>query len=461
MGSQISSEAAPIVEISSLKPSMEGLKGIVTEPGNLVNFSTEVNEFRRTHRRWFAIHTYLPSLLIEHAHDDVLRLMGMWRKSIAENETLEFYLLPVGVFQEFEHKLGAIVDGVIQIGSYGETRRFTPIRCTRFHDMRSFDYVIVNNRLLIKWGDEFLDRLPLSTETLEKHIDYVLENLDYLTLDYGETPIGEETSVRDRLILSQIARLPLSTVLTIFYDRRKELLTRIAEWYIKGNITLVKSQPVAKPEVKSNLGLLTKLILRLPVNLSSKILSATGLLGKTVPVEGLLVRSKVDRSFVSVLFPRGLPPSLIDLENIEQFLQNVASRLVTFQVIRKLGEDPRNRIDIAYVPKIVTLLLRVGYSAKATVRKVAEDSYEVSVRDCPICKEEKSSEPVCISLCGSLEGNVTMCFKRKATCVETRCRATGDAMCTFFLEFPETVEIDNKTTLDKQTLHAALSARRA
>ena len=211
-------------------------------------------------------------------------------------------------------------------------------------------------------------------------------------------------------------------------------MKKLAQWNSDGFIEFLKMEPKKDQPIKTKLGLKSRIVLTLPSWMSTRLIMWRGLSSHRVPAQAYLMRRKGDEAFYSVFFP----PSdkghqEVTLERIEEFLQDIATRRVTEDVIRRLGEDPRNLLEIKYVPKVIGLMLSSGYGVKPRVRKVNDDLYQIDVPDCPICFESRSDKPVCQSLTGAITGNASYCFKRKVNTEETKCIARGDDRCTFLL----------------------------
>ncbi len=154
-----------------------------------------------------------------------------------------------------------------------------------------------------------------------------------------------------------------------------------------------------------------------------------------MPSQAYLLRQRVDEAFYTLLFPQGLPAPNDDLDNIEGFLQDMATRTFTYDLIKKAGEDPRNSLDKKKRSKIIKMMLKVGYSTDSTVRQIGADSFEVIITKCPICHGIKSEKPACNTFVGAIIGTAVICFKSQVNCVEKSCKSMGDSSCTFNVEF--------------------------
>ncbi len=390
----------------------------------------------RRGRRSF-IHTYLPDLLIRYGGDNVLKIIERWKSSIQEHNTIEFFLLPRKVFAEAEGKIFSLVDGVIdfKIVSSADSylHVFTPMRsCKTEFNMSRFEYSIEENTLLIKFRGRFSDHVSTNKEEIQALMKFISENSQTLYVKQGH--IQPNLPVQERLLLSQLLDHRVSDSLTLLFDRSESLLKKLAEWNSDGFIEFLKMEAKKEEPIKTKLGLKSRIALTIPSWMSTRLIMWGGLTSYRVPAQAYLMRRKGDEAFYSAFFP----PSdkghqEVTLERIEEFLQDIATRRVTEDVIRRLGEDPRNLLDIKYVPKIIGLMLSSGYGVKPRVSKVNADLYQIDVSDCPICYESRSDKPVCQSLTGAITGNASVCFKRKVNTEETNCIAKGDDRCTFLL----------------------------
>lgn len=394
-------------------------------------------EKKRREGKAIFVHTYLPDLLIRYGGDNVLKIIESWKSSIQEHNTIEFFLLPRKVFAETEGKIFSLVDGVIdfKIVSSGDSylHVFTPMRsCKTEFNMSRFEYSIEENKLLIKFRGRFSDRVSTNKEEIRALMKFISESSQTLYVKQGH--IQPNLPVQERLLLSQVLDHRVSDSLTLLFDRSESLLKKLAEWNSDGFIEFLKMELKKDQPIKTKLGLKSRIVLTLPAWMSTRLIMWRGLSSHRVPAQAYLMRRKGDEAFYSVFFP----PSdkghqEVTLERIEEFLQDIATRRVTEDVIRRLGEDPRNLLEIKYIPKVISLMLSSGYGVKPRVRKVNADLYQIDVPDCPICFESRSDKPVCQSLTGAITGNASYCFKRKVNTEETKCIAKGDDRCTFLL----------------------------
>lgn len=433
--------ASPVnsIEVTSGKASLGSGALTVGLPGeDLAYTSATLNEFRRSHRRWVIVHNYLPEFLVRYKSEDLLRLIESWRGTISENETVEFFLMPKGTFPETERVLKSVVDGVISISRRPEARfpTFSVVRSSppEFAG-KDFEYLIEGGRLLIKWGKDFVDRLPVSNEDrIRDRMKYLEDNSRFLKIVKGPNAETLDMPLEEKMIISQVIDKDVEQVLTVFCDRRHGILERLVRWSLARYIVFVNSDKTWSKPVKKSPSLRTRLALRLPTRLASWLITKAALSNKMMPIDAFWMKSKVDMAFYSSLFPKGLPTLSLELENIHEFIQDVATRLLTYEVIKKLGEDPRDSINIRYLPKIVGMMLKMGYSTDTKIEEAGEGAIRVKIKSCPVCEGVRTDKSYCSALAGAIKGNAAMCFKRKATCEETSCKAIGDEECVFYLE---------------------------
>ena len=429
-----------VTEIHFSKPLLKNSQQLFLTETSLSYVSTSINRFRGGHRGRLVVHTYLPGVLVNHPQESVLRLIESWKSHIMENETVEFFILPKGAFNPFEKIFKSVVDRVLEISRAGEPEvlNLTVIRSPKpEYQMRNFEYILQGGRPKIRWGEDFLDRMPLAQQDIGEKVRYLVANMPSIKVTAGPNKIPPHLSIRERLIMSQLVGKDLELIMAIFPDKGHEMMEKLVKWNQEGFIDFASSASSLPRQVKRKLSLRTRIFLRFPAALTTFYIARKGLSSYVMPAEGYLMRRKVDEAFYSTLFPEGIPPSLMDLVNIEDFLQDLTTRFVSYNVVKSVGEDPRNRLDMSLAPKVLDTMLRVGYSCAAHVRKVKENAFELSVKECPICKGEKSKSPYCVTLSGAIKGNAVVCFKKPATCVETSCIAMGDEACTFYLEFGE------------------------
>jgi len=453
--------ASPInfVEATSGKPTLGGEVLRIGLPGEDLTYTgVTLNEFRRSHRRWMIIHSYLPEFLVMYEPEQVMRLIESWREVISQCETLEFFLLPKGTFPETERVLKSITDGVIVISKGPEDRfpTFTAVRCTMpEYAGRGFQYLIEGGRLLIKWGKDFVDYLPVSREEqIRERVKYLENKSSFLKIVKGPNATSIDLPLKEKILISQVLDRDVEQVLILFHDRRSEILEKLVRWSFAGYIGFINSDSSWPNPRRKRLSLKTRLMLRLPTRLASWLASKVALNPSyTMPVQAYWMRSRVDDAFYSLLFPKGIQTRSLELTDVHEFFQDFATRLMTYDVIEKIGEDPRSSLDTRYLPKVIGMMLKMGYSTECSIEKVRNEAIRVRVRNCPVCEDVRGDRPYCNALSGAIRGNAIICFKRNATCVETSCRAVGDEECVFYLELsPENSE-KRRTALEDYSLN--------
>jgi hypothetical protein len=114
----------------------------------------------------------------------------------------------------------------------------------------------------------------------------------------------------------------------------------------------------------------------------------------------------------------------------------MAGKITSIDHIKKAGEDPQTlKLDISYLPKMVTLSLFYGWGLKPKIErdKNVADTYFVYVDKCFLCKGVSSKKPVCRILSSIIVGMCSIVFKERFSCEEIKCKAMGDNSCVFLL----------------------------
>jgi len=405
---------------------------------SLQEISITINKLREDLKGGIIIHNYLPHVLVKENEDSVLKMIESWCGKAIEKETTEFFTLPKETFSVFEKKFNSLVHGSIEIiiKKKESIQQFFSISraCKPEYHMREFQYIIKDNKLLIKWGDEFIDTLPKEEELIIKEkINYLKSNIYCLRLLPGPFE-SYNLSFYEQLLLSQMIGKRLDDVQTLFPEIFEELLNKIAIWNIRG---IIKLEKVEKREPKSfkKLKLITRIAFSLPEEFCIRMLYGRP---SSVPAECYLALKKAADSFAEILGRIVKTTSFnIKLEDIEDFFQEMAGRITSIDHIKKAGEDPQAiKLDISYLPKMVTLSLFYGWGLKPRIEKSKDvpNTYFVHVDKCFLCKGIESKKPVCRILSSIIVGMCAIVFKEKFSCEEIKCKAMGDNSCVFLLK---------------------------
>ncbi len=411
----------------------------ITRSLNDVNLS--VAEFRGEIQRGIIIHHYLPRVLLKENEEAILQMLEYWSNKIADKKFIEFFTLPKETFPSFERKLQALANGVIRLDiskqeeSYRQT--FMVLRGSKpqYH-ITEFPYRVDNNRLLIFWEGEYTERLPKETEVEIKRIkSYLMENQYSIKIDKKE--FIHSMNPYEYLLFSEIVDKRLDEIQMLFPERIDDVLETLAKWKIAGYIGFREMEKLEHKPLKGKLNLFTKIGLKIPTFLSLLALRLQGTYGekriRKVPLDGY-VSLKNSAEAVARIF---LPPDtrvVEKLPDIESFFLEMAGRRTALEHIEALGENSSAQLDVKYVPKLCSLALSVGYDLKSNIKVLNPNTYELTIKNCFICRGSKSEEPICQMLGSTLVGTLSILIKEKFTWHEIKCQAMGDDNCVFLFQ---------------------------
>ena len=222
----------------------------------------------------------------------------------------------------------------------------------------------------------------------------------------------------------------LADVKLIFPDKFDEILEKIARWIIEG---VAKIEPAEKREERPPKGpsLKVKLVLKFPTWLTLKLISKRPV--RRIPREAFAgLRKTVDMIF-HMYFPGKEEEPLQALKLCEKLVHELSARRTAIVHTLSLGEDPKARLDLNYLPKIISLTLMSGFGLTSETSKVAEDVWEVKVKNCFICEDIKSNKPECHIVSGTISGVLPIIFKERFLCDEVKCKAMGHPACVFMI----------------------------
>jgi len=379
------------------------------------------------------IHHYLPHVLTRESEESVLRMLEFWTTKTAEKNLIEFYTLPQGTFPNVEKKASAFMTGEISI-KFAKTapeRQLSFIlkrACKPEYHLVEFPFMTKNNQLLIKWGEEFTDTLPRDLEEqVEQKIAYLRENIQSLTLRMVSTP-SQGLTPHDYLLLTQIDGMHLDDVQVMFPDKFDVILKKLARWNLQGVIYLEKVEKRGLVHVKDRFSLLTKIALSLPTSIAVPILYRKP---RRVPTESYIALRRGIETICDLFMPTQGGAQV--LPSVEEFAQEIATRITAIERIKAAGEDPRIKFDMKYLPTIVSLTLQISFGLKPVVRVKPQGAYEIRLAACSLCKGVKSDSPICHMITAMLIGACAVPFKRSFTCNEVQCKAMGDDACVFIV----------------------------
>jgi hypothetical protein len=409
---------------------------------SLNDINLKIADYRERSGGSVIIHHYLPRLLLKVNEDAILRMLEYWSSKISDRSFVEFCTLPRGAYPSFEKKLQAVTEGVIDIRVSRQEEVYQPsfsfLRGSKpeYH-LVNFPYVVKDDRLLIRWGDEFTDKAPTEDfEEVRRAKSYLMDNLGAIRIIKGSQSVEEsDLPSQERLLFSHLIGRRLDEVQTMFPDRFDEILETISRWRIRRLVSVTLEEKRELPPLKP-LSKRSKLALKIPVPLAILLLRLQGTYGqkrvRTVPFDSYIAIKNSAEALVHMFMPSNSELAK-QLPDIETFFQEVMGRMTALEHVAALGEDPRVKPDMKYVPQFVSLTLFAGYGLRAKVKRVKPDQFEITVPDCFICRGVKSDHPYCMLISGPLQGVISVAFKESFICQEIKCRAMGDRDCTFLL----------------------------
>ncbi len=401
---------------------------------SLSDLSIFVNRVRNKMGQGVIIHHYLPQLLVQQNEALVLRMIEHWLDQIHGKPFVEFLNLPRGTFPTFEKTLQVLLPGYLDI-SYFKTneryhRNFAVYRICdmKFHGVE-FPYIIDKNKLLIKFEDEFTDKIPVSEkEKIMIKKNFLERNVNRLKIVVKDVNV-KGLPPREYLLLTQLHNMHLMDVRTLFPEEFDSILEKIAGWIAKGIARVEETVEIEeKPPKKFNL--ITRIGLKMPNWIALYFL---GKKPRLVPRETLVGLRKTVQVILSTYLPE-VKGATESLELTERFIQEIVGRITAVERVKKAGEDPRFKFDLRYLPKIVSLTLHLGFNLKCKIEKKEENTWVVTIKDCFLCEGIKSNKPVCHIISGTLTGGLSQSFKEKIVCEEIKCKAMGDKECIFLIK---------------------------
>lgn len=412
---------------------------------SLQEASIQLNELRRKKEESVFIHSYLPDMIIRNSSEEVLKVIGFWQKNTKESNNVEFYILPKGAFEEFEKKLMAIVDGCLQISLVKQggalKTTITPVRsCRREFHLKSLEYKIAEDKLLIEWEGQLTDKIPSEIERLDRIIEMVRTREDSLVIRKGD--VNPSTlSFKDQLLISQLVGKRVHELKNLFPEIWNELVNKMANWAVAGYLKVEATKKRHTLSLRSKPKWMNTLFLYIPTRWAYSVFRFRRHLFKrtrTVPLDAHLALRGAMEAFCTIL-TNADPDSMEALNYSTKFFSEIASRQTALEYITSLNGDPQAKLDIKYVPKIVGITLIAAFGIDADVKEVEPHVYKLTLKDCFLCEGVKSTKPFCENLAaGVIEGSLAVCFKRRFECKEVECKATGHKDCVFSLMLKET-----------------------
>ncbi|MEM4495386.1 MAG: hypothetical protein QXE96_06295 [Candidatus Caldarchaeum sp.] len=428
-----------LVELVSTRYPQTDPKQVPVPIEALQDLSINVNQKRRAEKNRIFIHSYLPELLIRHNGDEVLKLLEMWQKDVANSGNLEFYLLPRNTFADFERKAKAIVDAAIEIQVIKENNQFlyyfTPIRsCSPAHHLKNIRYEIKEDQLLIEWEGAMLDRFPADLITMEKIREKLEKDEDRIVLKMGNiNPVN--FNVEDYVLLTSLDNLPLSTVKLLYPDRLPDLLDKITQWILAGILKTEEAESSKYYPRRNQLKLKNKLLLRAPTSIALMLVSLSrGFLGKrvrTVPLDAHLAVLEAMKNVVELIASER-PELRREVKQATRYFGEQSARKTALEHIMRLEGTPYTVFQLEHVPSLIALSLKVGWDLDVMFISKSRESWFFEVKKCHLCEGITDREPFCDKFVSSVvSGVLSVCLKRRFECFEVSCKAMGHKSCSF------------------------------
>jgi len=397
---------------------------------SLSDLSIKVAELRKQVGEGILIHHYLPYVLINYEEKLILKLLEHLASQIQGMPFIDFFTLPRGTYLMFEKKAQALLHGTILL-SHGNVNgnylpKFSILKaCKPEFYAKEFPYTIRNNRLLILFDGEFIDKLPESLEEkiLSKKM-FLNENFRSLKVVMRGDAI-EKLNPIDYFLLTQLHNMRLTDAKLLFYDKFDEISEKLARWAVLGGVEFEKVNEVEEAEVKRGMKKISKLAFAMPSFISSKLLGGDP---RRVPVESLLALRKSIEIVLKTYLPNTREPTETFIAT-EKMIHELAARITAIERLKKYGENPWVRIDFDYLPKAAALTLYVGFGLKCKIVNKTDKGFEVVMKDCFECEGTSSEKPVCNMISGTLQGTLCQVSKHAIRCDEIRCKAIGDSEC--------------------------------
>ncbi len=404
---------------------------------SLTALSIEVDKYRKLLKDGgVIIHNYLPHMLVREEEERILKLVESWRERALNEKTVEVYSLPKGSFPSFEKKLLSLLSGIITIKLVEKEKGKQPvfqmsgISKAAYH-LAEFPFLVKENRLLIKWGDEFTDKV------FEEEQDQVLTRQKYIEdnmyglqiADGGRQPSGVD--IYEQWLLTQCVGRDVSEIYSLFPDRFKEISRSLALWNLRGIVKLEEKRRASPPPTRKEISARTKLAFKLPTAVAMSSLTKQPNL---IPLDVYHALRRSVTTFITYYTPLSEKEFIEKLSILEGHFQEMAARATAMRKLIENRENPSAKLDVRYLPKTVSITLYYGYHLKSRVLKMSPGEYEVHLKDCFLCAGVVSETPVCQLIAGTIVGSCGVLFKQKFSCRETRCKAMGDGSCVFSLK---------------------------
>jgi len=430
----VPSKRAYVISFQNIDTPFEVRKLGLEEYTSLNDVSIVINQLRDfIGSQGIIIHNYLPHILVREDEESTLRMLEFWGTKTTEKNLIEFYTLPQGAFPSLEKKIASLTDGEITIKfAKKEERQFSftiKKACKPEYHLMEFPFKIEKGKLLIKWGEEFTDKLPREIEeAVRQKITYLKSHMYSLKLYMGRVPT-QGLAPQEYLLLTQLNGMHLSEAQEIFPDRFNYILEKIARWNLQNVIRVEEAERLEPKPMKERPSFRTRVALALPSRLTARLLGG-GM--RKVPMDGYLGLKKTLEALCELYMPT-LKEPLEALPDMEEFSQEIAARITALERIKNNREDPRMKFDESHLPKFISLTIEAGFGLKPKIRRVSPSIFEIAITDC-LCSGIRSEKPVCRFIGGAVVGTCSVMLKRRLVCNEIKCKAMGESQCVFLLK---------------------------
>ncbi len=428
-----------LIELVSTRYPQTDPKQVPVPIEALQDLSINVNQKRRAEKNRIFIHSYLPELLIRHNGDEVLKLLEMWQKDVANSGNLEFYLLPRNTFADFERKAKAIVDAAIEIQVIKENNQFlyyfTPIRsCSPAHHLKNIRYEIKEDQLLIEWEGVMLETFTTEQLTSKQIREKIETHEDQIIITLGKFD-PKNFSVEDYVLLTSLNGERLSDFKLLYPDRWDEILDKITFWTLTGVIKMEETHPVKSHKIRNRLKFKSKLLLKVPPRIGLKLVSLfEGVLGKrlrTVPLDAHLAVLDAVKNIVDVVSAER-PELRREAQLATRYFGELSARRTALEHVIRLEGTPYTVFNLEDVPSLIALTLKIGWGLDTKFISTTKGSWLFEITKCHLCEGIIDKEPFCDKFVSSVVvGALSVCLKRRFECFEVTCRAAGSDKCRF------------------------------
>ncbi|MFH0848469.1 MAG: V4R domain-containing protein [archaeon] len=374
------------------------------------------------------VHHYLPHVLIRENENEVLKMLEFWAMRTAESGLIEFYTLPLGTFPTVERKAASMFSGELDVKFAEGVKNQLAFQikkiCKPEYHLADFLFTIKDDRLLIKWGDIFTDHISIEEATeIRNRMDYLRQNLDSIRLMGGEGSPGE-LSTYESWLLSQVQDKPLREIELLFPDVFEEVLETLARLNLRRMLRFEEGKKIQIPPAPEKLSFKSRLGLKLPSWFARRALYGKG---RYITMDAFVAL----RDAIEIFTRYSEPERAERIAELERYYQELSSRKTAVERIVKNQEDPRIKFDLKYFKTVVSLALQAGFHVSPRIYSRPGEVFEISIEDCPVCRDRKSARPFCDLISGVVRGVSGVCFKRRFSCEEIKCVATGDSACVF------------------------------